>query len=60
MELTPVSCRNADPVALAVALSALIQHAPAAATARTLEMIRARVDDREWTRLMAAIAPLPL
>jgi hypothetical protein len=60
MEQPAFNCRNADPVALAAILSTLIQHAPAAATAQALALARASVDERDWARVMAAIAPLPV
>jgi hypothetical protein len=60
MDQSTFTCGNADPVALAAILSTLIQHAPAAATIQALELARASVDDRDWARVMAAIAPLPV
>jgi hypothetical protein len=60
MERAMSDCRSADPVALAAILSTLIQHAPAAATTQALALARASVDDRDWARVMAAIAPLPV
>jgi hypothetical protein len=54
------ACGGADPVAVAGVLSVLLQNAPPAATAQALELIRPRLDDREWAQLMAAIAPLPV
>jgi hypothetical protein len=59
MQPAPVIDCDAGPIALAVALSTLIQHAPAAVTAQALELIRPRLGEGDWTRLMAAIAPLP-
>ena len=60
MEQATPNCRNVDPAALAAVLSTLVQHAPAAAATEALDRIRANVDERDWARLMAAIAPLPV
>ena len=60
MQQATVSYRGVDPAALAAIITALVQHAPAAATTQALELVRAGVDDRDWDRLMAAIAPLPI
>ena len=59
MQNATVSC-SIDAAAFAAIITALVQHAPAAATTQALELVRANVDDRDWDRLMAAIAPLPV
>ena len=52
--------RQIDPSVFAAALSVLLEHPPPAVRERALAKARPYVDERDWTRLMAAIAPLPL
>jgi len=52
--------RQIDPAVFAAALSVLLEHTPPAAREGALAKARPYVDERDWTRLMAAIAPLPL
>jgi len=60
MNQATVTCGTADPAAVATILSLLVQRAPAAATTQALEVVLASFSDRDWARLMAAIAPLPV
>ena len=57
MELT--LNRQIDPAALAAALSVLLQHTPPPARSRALAKVRPYFEERDWTRLMDAIAPMP-
>jgi hypothetical protein len=47
-------------VAVAGLLTMLLEHAPAPATTQALEMVRPRLDDRDWAQVLAAIAPIPV
>jgi hypothetical protein len=60
MELDMLDCDSADPIAVAGLLTLLLQHAPAGATTQALDLVRPRLDDRDWAQVMAAIAPLPV
>lgn len=50
---------GSDLVTLAVVLSTLVQHVPAAVAAEALDLVRPRLDEGDWAWLMAAIAPIP-
>ena len=50
--------RQIDPAVFAAALSVLLEHTPPSSRERALAKARPYVDERDWTRLMAAIAPL--
>jgi len=60
MERTIPNDRQIDPSVFAAALSVLLEHTPHPARERALAQARPYVDERDWARLMAAIAPLPL
>jgi hypothetical protein len=60
MEHVAIDLDSADPVAVAGLLTLLLEHAPAPATTQAIEMVRPRFDDRDWSRVMAAIAPVPV
>ncbi len=51
---------SADPVAVAGLLTLLLERAPDPATARAPETVRPGIDNRDWARVMAAIAPVPV
>jgi hypothetical protein len=51
--------RPIDPAAFAAALSVLLQHMSAAARPRALARVRPYLEERDWERLMDAIAPVP-